>query len=57
MAGVLECVVECPSCQKAHTMVMVYSLPEPFQADGSVMTHFYICPNTKEVVYLEMVDD
>ncbi len=52
MRGTLDFVEHCSSCRENHSHQRVNLLPEPVEINGTRYTHYFICPNTKEMVYV-----
>lgn len=47
-------VARCEVCGWAHVAVEIHPLEKPFMCRMMVFTHFFVCPETRERVYVGM---
>lgn len=47
-------VINCPRCGANHTRLIAHSLTQPVYADGTIYTHWTMCPSYGEPLFLRL---
>jgi hypothetical protein len=45
---------ECGSCDGIHTLLPFYRFYAPVRLEGRMASHYSVCPDTNEIIYLRV---